>query len=198
MTALLIYLKHHCPRLWLTIEWANSLLFSLRYRRADSIAAAELQTLADGGIRLSLVEEGDITVLARLLQRQPEDYLRYFHPHPFTEHELRRLLRSRAFIMMKATLTRDGTMAGYCFLRCFCVGKAFHGFLVGKGYEGHGIGAAMMKANKAICRRLRLRLYSTVSSRNIASLRASEKAASIVSKTPLRDGYMLIEWETGT
>ncbi len=196
MTALLIYLKHHCPRLWLTIESLNSLLFSLRYGRAESVAASELAALADGDIRLSLVEEGDIAALARLLQHQPEDYLRYFHPHAFSEQELRRLLSSRAFIMMKATLTRDGTMAGYCFLRCFCVGKAFHGFLVGKGYDGHGIGAAMMKANKAICRRLRLRLCSTVSSRNIASLRASEKASSILSKTQLRDGYMLIEWET--
>ncbi len=194
MTAILLYIKHHCPWVWGAIEWLNGWLFGLLYGDMDEVAARILAERSARGLELSLVKGGDIAGLALFLQSQPGEYLRCFAPHDFDEGTLARLLRNRAFLMMKASNGAQGGIVGYFFLRCFFVGRAFHGFLVGKGHEGAGIGAAMMACNAAICARKGLRLFSTVSEDNVASRKASERVSDILTAKRLGNGYMLIEW----
>ncbi len=184
--------------MWRLIEWLNGWLFLLFYGKMDETTAPILKGHTSKGFDFSLVAKDDITELARFLQSQPAEHMRYFKPHDFHESTLKRLHENKAFVMMKVRDTTDNRVVGYFFLRCFCVGKAFHGFVVGKGNEGRGMGTAMMACNVEICRRKGLRLFSTASAENEASLKASGKISDIHTTKQLNNGYMLIEWSVKT
>ncbi len=198
MTALFLYVKHHCRWLWNAIEWMNGWIFHVLYGNVDSVAREELKCVEATEYSFILVSRSDISCLSRFLREQADERLEYFRPHDFDEDTLGRLLRNKAFLMMMVQNKADSSVVGYFFLRCFFVGKAFHGFLVDKDWEGRGIGSTMMNINMNICRKKRLRLFSTVSQENKASMRASEKVCHVKSRRPLNNGYMLVEWGAQT
>ncbi len=198
MTSLFLFVKHHCQWLWSAIEWTNGWIFHVLYGNVGSVAREALKGVDTAEYSFALVSHSDISRLSRFLREQADERLEYFRPHDFDEDTLGRLLKNKAFLMMMAQDKMDSSVVGYFFLRCFFVGRAFHGFLVSKHWEGRGIGSTMMSVNMDICRRKRLRLFSTVSPENRASMHASEKVCHAISRRPLNNGYLLIEWGAQT
>lgn len=193
MTALLIYLKHHCTWLWCIVEKINGVLFALLYPSMEKTASAILSAYTVPGFRFALMQKEDIPDLSHLLQSQPDGYTTYFSPHPFDERSLNRLLANRSFVMMKAIRTDNGQLAGYFFLRCFFIGKAFHGLLTDSHCTGKGLGTAFWYLSARICQAVRLHMFATVSKHNTASLASARKGTDVRIVKHLPDDYLLIE-----
>ena len=194
MIAFLIWMKNKLPFLWRMVEWANGLLFRLRYRSLPREAAEVLAAQETGGCRFSLVEAADVPALARFLAAQPEERLVYFHPHAFDEKTLRRLQRNAAFLQMQV-VAPDGRMAGYFFLRCFFIGRAFAGLIVDEAFQCQGIGTAIWATCAEICRRAGLAMQATISSDNQASMRSCEKGAGMQVVGQLDNGYVAMGYK---
>ncbi len=194
MTSFWLFIKHHFSWIWRLIENVNARFFALRYGDIKVYASGVLEELSTKDIIFSLVKMEDIEELSNFLKSQPQQYVKNFQPHDFDVKTLERLLKNMAFVMMKAKDFTSEKFLGYFFLRCFCIGKAFHGFIVDNGEKKRGIGTKMMSINMAICQKKNLRLFSTVSKENMASIVASNKACEILSKKALKNDYLLIEW----
>lgn len=193
MTGLLIYIKHHFAFLWNMVERLNGMLCAWRYRHAGQIAAVVCESVKLDNLRFSLVTQQDIPRLSLFLNSQPANYIKHFNPHRFDEPTLYRLLHNPSFIMMKVATETDNSIVGYFFLRCFFIGRAFHGLIVDAQSGGNGIGTAMWRTGMAICERNGLRMFATISKSNVASLHSCQKAVAMGTVKTLRDDYLLIE-----
>lgn len=191
----MVSLKKRCPPVWRMVEWGNGVLFGLRHPAMERSARRVLLRQKHGGFSFSLVGSGDIDALASFLGRQPEAALAYFHPHGFDRETLCRLLWNRAFVMMKVVREADGLMVGYFFLRCFFIGRAFHGLIVAPEAAGRGIGTKMWATAADICHAERLRMFATISAKNVPSLRSCGRGTAMRIVERLADDYMLVECE---
>jgi len=193
VVSLLIALKKSCPWLWRMVEWGNALLFSLRHSGMERSARRVLLGCGHGGFSYSLVEGDDLDALEAFLRRQSASTLEYFHPHDFDRTTLERLFRNRAFLMMKVEREADGLMVGYFFLRCFFIGRAFHGLLVDPVAAGRGIGTTMWAVATKICHAERLRMFATISANNAPSLHSCGRGTDMRTVERLADDYLLVE-----
>lgn len=194
MTSLLINIKHRFPGLWLLVERVNGWLFGLLYPGLSAKASDILGSHNTDGFCFSLLERDDIPALSRFLTGLPAGYLACFNPHPFDEKSLERLFANKAFLMMKITAAKaEDSIVGYFFLRCFFVGKAFHGLLVDKEYSGCGLGTTMWALSMRICHAAGLRMFATISVGNTASLRSVAKATHVELVENLDNDYQLVE-----
>lgn len=193
MTSLLILIKHRCPRIWRAVERVNGGLFALRCSGFGRTVAEVLDGFTVDGFRFSPVSAEDITALSAFLNRQPADRLEHFDPHGFDADTLRRLYENPAFAMMKVSCGADNRIAGYFFLRCFFIGKAFHGLITDKEFAGRGLGTAMWSVSARICEKSGLRMFATVSKHNAASLASAKRGTDVVVVGELADDYLLIE-----
>ncbi len=193
ITPLFIFIKHHFSFLWRLIEDVNGMLFKLRYHDVDVIAKDVLNGIQLEHFRFGLVTESDIPYLCTFLNRQTDGYIKHFKPHDFDAATLYHLLYNPAFIMMKAISKTDGMIIGYFFLRCFFMGKAFHGLIVDGHSSGKGVGTAMWSSSMLISNRLNIKMYATISKNNEASLRSCRMGTSVNVVKPLPNDYLLIE-----
>lgn len=198
MTSQLIEIKHRCPRVWRAVERVNGWLFGLRCPHFEREVNEVLSRQTMSGFDFSAVTEEDLEALSEFLGRQPQERLVHFDPHGFDVGTLRRLHRNRAFAMMKITSQADNSIAGYFFLRCFFVGRAFHGLLVDGRYGGRGLGTAMWSLSSQICRNSGLRMLATVAKSNEASLSSARRGTEVTVVEELEGGYLLIECKPRT
>lgn len=192
MTKLLIGIKRRCPRLWRAVERVNGRLFALRYPHFDAAVQAVLAESTCGEFSFAPVAEEELGELSALLTRQPAERMTWFAPHGFDGTTLERLWRNRAFAMMKIA-DADRQIVGYFFLRCFFVGRAFHGLLADARYAHRGLGRAMWALSARICAASGLQMLATVSPANGASLASARQATEVTVLEELADGYLLIE-----
>lgn len=192
MTGLLVSFKHRHPRLWAMVESVNGVLFRLRYDRVERVAGEVLKDYSVAGCSFSVVEEQDLPLLERFLAGFDEESLKWFHPHAFDGAALKRLFRNASFLMMKVK-GPEGEIAGYFFLRCFFIGRAFTGLIVAPEWLGRDIGSNIWAAAADICERLRLRMLATISEENVASMASCRKGTSVTELERLGNGYILVE-----
>ncbi|MBO6169289.1 MAG: GNAT family N-acetyltransferase [Bacteroidales bacterium] len=193
MVKLLLAIKHAFPWLWNVAEFINGLIFSLITKRVSELAAVMVKNEAPEGYRFSMVREEEIPALSAFLSAIPDESLKFFTPHSFSEKALRRLWRNPSFLMMKATKTEDGTFSGYFFLRCFFVGVSVAGLIVGDEYRNRGIGTAMWESLMRISNKLKFRMFATISKDNIPSLKSCGNVNEMIVRKRMRNGYMLVE-----
>lgn len=198
MTSLLISIKHRFPLVWRAVERVNGLLFALRFRDFDRHVGEVLDSQCGGAFDFLRAGADDAVRLSEFLRSQSAARLEYFNPHPFDAETLRRLGANRAFRMMKVVDRTDGEIAGYFFLRCFFVGKAFHGLIVDARHEGRGIGSAMWALSAEICRRAGLRMFATVAEHNLPSLASARRGTEVEVVERLANEYLLIECKPRT
>ena len=193
----LVALKHRHPGVWKAVEAVNAFLFCVRKRNLPEVAAKVLSAASGAEYRYSFVEAGDIPGLEAFLKSQPKEYLSYFSPHPFDAETLSRLFRNRAFLMMKVTAVEgDGeSLAGYFFLRCFFVGKAFAGLVVDEPRQNRGIGSTIWRICAEICEGTGLKMQATISENNIPSVRSCRKATDMTVVDRFENNYMAITCE---
>ncbi len=192
MIAFFLVIKRKCPGLWNRMEDVNGLLFRIRYRRLPEKAAEILKRQEVSGYRFSLLEETDLPELEVFLNAQPDNNLKWFHPHPFDAKTLRRLWRNPAFLMMKVTVP-DGRMAGYFFLRGFFIGRAFTGLIVDQAHQNQGIGTVIWVSCADICHAAGLKMQATIAPENQPSVKSCHRATEVRQIADLDDGYMAVQ-----
>ncbi len=194
LTSLLVKLKHSCPWIWRGVEAVNSSLVRARYPRIKSIAEEEARHIAtDDSIEWSLVTPDDAERLSAFLTSIPLERKQWFDPHPFDAATLRRMASGHSFVMLK--VTKGNEIVGYHFLRCFFIGKAFHGLIVSESAAGHGIGTRMWSLGAAISARAGLMMEATISESNLPSLTSCRRGCRTTVLSTLPGGYLHLRCE---
>lgn len=195
MTALLLFIKHHLQWIWNIIEALNGALFRLRYPRWKDKAGATLRASLDSNkcaVEWSLVTEEDLPALSTWLLQQSTSAQQYFRPHGFQLQDLQRLWKNPAFLLIKVSRKESSSpIIGYHFLRCFCIGRAFHGLIVDPLFSGQGIGAQMWKIAYQIAQQQGITLFATISENNLPSLSSAQKSVVLEVKKLLPQHYRL-------
>ena len=163
----------HFPWLWECIEWLNDLLFTIRYRHS----LHKLNGLAK-------LEDAD--ALVTFFEHQPEESFAFFRPHPFDRKHIRKLLRRSSMLMH--VIYRDGQIVGYCFLRCFFIGKGYRGYIVDAHQQRKGIGTELGAWLNDTAEKLPIRTFKTINNSNPASLRLAAATCQLKKVQEMENG----------
>lgn len=187
--ALAHFLRDHCPFIWDLVDVLNSFLFSLRYgNKLKKIK--EVLTRIDSPYVILPLSECQASDLAAFFDAQPQEAFDYFHPHGFDEKSLKKLQSYSAFL---AYVVKDNEkIVGYFFMRSFFHGKTFIGRIVDCNYRGKGIAKMMNRVTFEIAQLISLRVFQTISTKNISSLRSAqaENELRIIETLPNGDLYV--------
>lgn len=187
------FLRDRLPWIWDLVDLLNSWLFTLRYgRRLSTVEAGILDRYAkDCGMRIVPMCEVPADELAAFFAAQPEEAFTFFKPHGFDAKALHKLQRNRSFL---AYILLDGNdIAAYCFIRSFFMGKGFRGRMVGMDHRGRGLGTLMNRLMNDIGFGIGLRLFETVSRRNVASYRSAMSASDVRVLEEMEDDELYLE-----
>ena len=177
--------------LWDIIERLNGLIFNLRYGKR--LRNFSFTTIPDG-YEIEPINKIPTSDLITFFDNQPEDAFMYFRPHGFDAKSIRLLQRNKAFLGYVLLDNTKGTIAGYCFNRCFFHGQGFRGRMVDIDYRGKGLGTTMNKILNEVGFCIGLRLFETVSKDNVASYRSALSASNVkvVKELPNNELYLEI------
>ena len=175
------------------MEYFNATLFRLRFHGLKKVSEEVLGNYKKDGYVYLPVEISDIEALSEFRHKQKHKYLCYFDPHPFDTKTLERLLSNPSYSLMKIVEKSTGELVGYFFLRCFFIGKAFHGLIVDQDHTNRGLGTSMWEISMEICNKMGLRMFATVSEKNIPSLTSAGNATDVKISEKLDNDYYLIE-----
>ena len=188
------FLRDKMPWLWDLVDIVNSVLFKFRF--GSKLRAVEAEVLkryeAESGLRIVPMSEVKTDDLIAFFAAQPEEAFTFFKPHGFDAKALRKLQRNKAFL---AYILMDGDkMAGYCFVRSFFHSKGFRGRMVGIDHRERGLGTKMNRMMNDVGFGIGLRLFETVSKRNVASYRSALSASNVkvVEEMPHNELYLEI------
>lgn len=187
------FLRDKLPWIWDLVDVLNSWLFSLRF--GGKLKAVEPEALErygrECGMRIAPMREAPTEELVAFFAAQPEEAFTFFKPHGFDAKALRKLQRNRSFL---AYILMDGSaVAGYCFIRSFFMGKGFRGRMVGIGHRGRGLGTLMNRLMNDVGFGIGLRLFETVSKRNVASYRSAMSASGVKVVEEMEDDELYLE-----
>jgi len=170
------FLRDKMPWLWDLVDLLNSFLFAVRYGR--KLNAFQF-TVPHDGYKLLPMSKISTEELVEFFARQPEEAFTYFRPHGFDASAIKKLQRNKAFLGYVLIDEANGVIAGYCFNRSFFHGKGFRGRMVDINYRGKGLGTMMNKILNEVGFGIGLRLFETVSKKNVASYRAALSASNV-------------------
>ncbi len=181
------------PWLWDLVDILNSWLFGMRFgSKLGKIEAEILERYGkECGMRIVPMREVPTEELVAFFAAQPEEAFTFFKPHGFDAKSIKKLQRNRAFV---AYILLDGSaIAGYCFIRSFFLGKGFRGRMVGIGHRGRGLGTLMNRLMNDVGFGIGLRLFETVSKRNVASYRSAMSASDVKVIEEMEDDELYLE-----
>ena len=176
--------------IWNVLEWANGIMFNLRYGK--KLKSLDCSSVPEG-YELIPIRRINTNEMVSFFRRQPEDAYVYFRPHGFDEVSIKRLQRNKSFLGYVLKDRKKGEIAGYCFLRCFFHGQGFRGRMVDINYRGKGLGTSMNRLLNEIGFRIGLRLFETVSKNNVASYRSALSASNVKVLKELPNNELFLE-----
>lgn len=183
------FLRDHCPFIWDLIDVLNSFLFSLRYGNKLKKIKRVL-TGVDSPYVVLPISECQTSDLAAFFDAQPQEVFNYFRPHGFDIRNLKKLQGYSAFLAY--VVKSDEKIVGYFFMRCFFHGKTFIGRIVDYNFRGKGIAKMMNRVTFDIAQLMGLRVFQTISLKNISSLRSAqaENELRVIKTLPNGDLYV--------
>lgn len=187
------FLRDKMPWLWDFVDIINSFLFSLRYgKKLRTITKTITKTYeAESGMRIVPMSEVKTDDLVAFFAAQPEEAFTFFKPHGFDGKSIKKLQRNKSFL---AYILLDGSaIAGYVFIRSFFMGKGFRGRMVGISHRGRGLGTLMNRMMNDVGFGIGLRLFETVSKRNVASYRSAMSASNVKVLEEMEDDELYLE-----
>lgn len=200
------FLRDRMPFVWDMIDVMNSWLFVLRYgKKLRAVESGVLEEYGkESGMKIVPMCEVKTDDLVAFFNAQPEEAYEFFKPHGFDGKALKKLqgLKSfMAYVLIDSNIETSGTVetsgtnriAAYCFIRSFFHGKGFRGRMVGMNYRGRGLGTLMNKLLNEIGFGIGLRLYETVSKRNVASYRSDMSASNVKVLEEMEDDDLYLE-----
>lgn len=187
------FLRDKLPWIWDMIDLLNSWLFGLRFgKKLGQVQPQVLEKYSkECGMRIVPMSEVKTDDLVAFFAAQPEEAFKFFKPHGFDGKALRKLQKNKSFL---AYVLLDGSqIATYCFIRSFFMGKGFRGRMVGVSHRGRGLGTLMNRMMNDIGFGIGLRLFETVSKRNIASYRSAMSASNVKVLEEMEDDDLYLE-----
>lgn len=187
------FLRDKLPWIWDLIDILNSCLFSIRFgSKLGKIEAEILERYGkECGMRIVPMREVPTEELVAFFAAQPEEAFTFFKPHGFDAKSIKKLQRNKAFVAY--ILLEGSAIAGYCFIRSFFMGKGFRGRMVGIGHRGRGLGTLMNRLMNDVGFGIGLRLFETVSKRNVASYRSAMSASDVKVIEEMKDDELYLE-----
>lgn len=189
------WIKSHCRPLYGILEAAVGRWVALRYRQDIRRAASEatLHGSVDGqDAVIRLLSTSDLDALATFFAGISDRHLRFFRPHGFSRTELLAVLRKPSYLLYGLFVHDE--LVGYCTLKLFPGRKSFRGRLVGESWAGRGIGHFLSRYISWQVGLLGFRARSTISRKNLPSLKSHEVEGAFTVISELPDNYMLIEF----
>ena len=187
------FLRDRLPFIWDLIDLLNSWIFGLRY--GSKLRMIESITLEKYGkecnMKIAPMRELQAEKLEKFFAAQPEEAYEFFKPHGFDAKSIKKIQSLNSFL---AYILLDGEdVAGYCFIRSFFHGKGFRGRMVGISHRGRGLGTLMNRMINDVGFSIGLRLFETVSKRNIASYRSAMSASNVKVLEEMEDDELYLE-----
>lgn len=191
------FLRDKCPFIWDLVDGLNALLFSLRYGRKLDVVSSCLKTIRKSKRDVVVVIEPMNKVptdeMVSFFARQPEDSFTFFRPHLFDYKTIKKLQHNRSFIAYVFRDRETRGIVGYFFLRSFFMGKAYRGRMVDYSYQSKGLGTLGNQLMNEIGFGIGLRIFESVSKKNIASYKSSISAGDVVVVEELEHDEVLLE-----
>lgn len=177
--------------IWDALEWGNETLFALQHSKGLKDVPEILKKVSNETFTIRLTNDEDAHKLAKFFAEQPEDAYKFFKPHGFDEKSLLKVLRNKSF--MTFVVTEGSEIVGYFFFRSFVNGQCFKGRMVDYRQRGKGIGKFMGIAINRVAEHLGMRIFTTISPENYASLASAKAVNDIKIVKTLENGYYYIE-----
>ena len=134
----------------------------------------------------------NVNLAVGFFSAQPSEAFEFFRPHGFDEDSLLRLCKNKGFL---AYLVMDGEeIVGYFFLRCFFTGKCFRGYMTDYRHRQMGINRLMGEFATNVAVALGLRMYGSISPRNVASMKSAQAVNEGKILKTLDNGDYLVEY----
>lgn len=187
------FLRDKLPWIWDMLDVLNSWLFRLRFGgKLSKIEAEILERFGkECGMKIVPMREVSTENMVAFFDAQPEEAFTFFKPHGFDAKALRKLQKNKSFL---AYILLDGSaIAGYAFIRSFFMGKGFRGRMVGINHRGRGLGTLMNRMMNDVGFGIGLRLFETVSKRNVASYRSAMSASNVKVLEEMEDDELYLE-----
>jgi predicted acetyltransferase len=185
------FIKDKFGFLWNVLEWGNASLFALYYGKRMKGIPQILNGISNDAFTIRMTEEADAKKLETFFADQPESAFNYFKPHGFDETSVLKVLKNKAF--MTFVVTEDDKIVGYFFLRSFVNGKCFKGRIVDSRQRNRGIAKLMGRAINEVAMHMGMRIFTTTSPDNYASLASTKAVNDITIIKTLDNGYYYIE-----
>lgn len=184
------FLRDKFPFLWDSVEEVNSwLFFLLNRKKLRQISKILKQSSSDYLIQEATLD--DVSGLVDFFKRQPKKAFTFFHPHGFDESSITKVVKNKAFLAF--VVLHDQKVIGYFFLRCYLNRKGFRGRMVDYSWNNKGIGKIMSITLNQIAKTLEIRIFSSISPNNYASLASAKATTNIKIIKTLPNGYYYIE-----
>lgn len=185
------FVKDKLGFLWDVVEWSNETVFVLLHKKGLQDIPEILKNVSTDSLTVRQANDSDIDALVSFFAEQPEDAYKFFKPHGFDKKSMKKVLRNKSF--MTFVVTEGDVIVGYFFLRSFINGKCFKGRMVDYRQRGKGIAKFMGIAINNVATHLGMRIYTTISPENYASLASTKAVNDIKIVKTLENGYYYIE-----
>ncbi len=185
------FIKDKLGFLWDAVEWGNETVFALQHKKDLKDIPEILRKVSNESLTVRQTKDSDVRPLATFFAEQPEEAYKFFKPHGFDEKSLKKVLGNKSF--MTFVVTEDEQIVGYFFLRSFVNGKCFKGRMVDYRQRGKGIAKFMGIAINNVATHLGMRIFTTISPENYASLASTKAVNDIKIVKTLENGYYYIE-----
>jgi RimJ/RimL family protein N-acetyltransferase len=160
--------------------------------------AAQQNSISQGGtLAIIVLQPIDGPCLSRMLQRQPEDYIRFFNPFPFDEKSITEMLQHCVRDLYYGIYLNQ-EIAGMFMLRGWDAGYEVpsYGVVIDQNYSGLGIGRVTIEISKVICRlRGAPRLMLKVHPDNHAAKHIYEQADFIQTGIDSRTSHIIYHYD---
>lgn len=185
------FVKDKLGFLWNAVEWGNETIFTLQHKKGLKDVPEILRKVSSDTLTIRETKYSDVSALVTFFAEQPEDAYTFFKPHGFDEKSLKKVLRNKSFLTF--VVTEGDLIVGYFFLRSFVNGKCFKGRMVDYRQRGKGIAKFMGIAINNIAMHLGMKIFTTISPENYASLASTKAVNDIRIVKTLENGYYYIE-----
>lgn len=185
------FIKDKFSFIWNAVEWGNETIFTLQHKKGLKDIPEILRKVSSDTLTVRQTKDSDVAPLVTFFAEQPEEAYKFFKPHGFDEKSLKKVLRNKSF--MTFVVTEGDLIVGYFFLRSFVNGKCFKGRMVDYRQRGKGIAKFMGIAINNVATHLGMRIYTTISPENYASLASTKAVNDIKIVKTLENGYYYIE-----
>lgn len=183
-------LRDRFPFIWDFFDIINSYLFSFLYRkRLKALPNLLKEKYVD--YTVCPIKTIDTNELVDFFANQPDEAFQFFKPHGFDADSLMKLKKNDAFLAY--VIKDNGKIVSYFFLRTFFWGKSFIGRMVDYESRGKGLAKLMNRMALDIVTLLQIRLYRTISPKNVASLKSAQSEFQIRIIKTMKNGDLFIE-----